>query len=772
MKTFKKAGYDWNDVEQCWQMTTYGYRPKDIKHNMVKESEFLLKTGIAKEDGETASKQAHPTRGRFTRIEHLWGSKSDRFSFPKDIDKTQEKLISEIVLLIDNRFAKLYEKKTLRVRVGDEDAGGEEYMIVPKNGGVEKIQNDWIKLFNKTCKEKLGKEPYKKDSHPFTFKAQSQWRVLGNIKLAFSVPEFTKGIVYAIMGWGKSYLMFAITQFVDRFKNRPTIHIISPSISSGQQLQVDCEKLARKFNMKNREIYGVSSGERDDDMRHFGLHSYMVGESYLELRKKCYEELKTGKRVQIHFNIDSYYKYETKVWNPTIKRLNKEGIKFEYAAVIADEIDEYCGKRGEGKSWVFFSKMWDTFYGNTGTAKLAPNEKLRLSNEHAYCDSEHLGLKVIDEVTAKEATEEGAIAPVEFRFVGCVGPLKDSYSKNKYVNIRLPKSKVTIPAIGTNFLRSINIMLYSIKKDGHSHYVLGARTKEQLKALTMGFDKGGKMIEPIIELFKKEYDYLKGYEIHGILRTNDRRDKVKLVEQAKKAIMVTTKWFFRSQNCVSLTGMNSAYYMKNVNDNAQSWRVNRLDPNNPHKRAIVNIDMFNPHKAIAAIEAVEQYYNGITITTKGKISSAKRPKPTGGSNGNKNQLPANTISCDFGDDCPVTIREITKKMMTAMESGDFQQAKDIVKYEHPYSKYHPLNLKQKVDKVKTVLELYEKDLPTFKSVEYRGLQMEFYKGKSDWDMFGDTNESYIKCLKKNEITPNNKLWPIVIQRQRFLTINK
>ena len=771
---FKQHGYGWDENEQCWFMLNYGYYPKDIKHELVKESEILLKTGIGKEDGETASKQAIPTRGKFSTIEQLWGSKSDRLYFPKQIKQKEEQLISQAVDLIDARFNSLYQKKTLRNRASSKNAAGTEWIIVSKNGGVKKVQKDWIIIFNKICKEKFANEPYKKNSHPFNFRANSQNRVLDNIILAFSNPKFLKGIVYGIMGWGKSYLMFAIQWFVPKFKNKKIIHIISPSISSGQQLLVDHNKLSIKHDINHRERYMICSGDRDEDMRYYGLKQYMVGDSYKELQKMLYIELTNDKKYAIHFNIHSYYEYEKLVWNPVIKKLKKQGIEIEKAAIIADEIDDYCGRKGVGKTSLWYSQMWDLFYGNTGSSKLAPTEKIRLDKSHAYLDSENLDLYVIDEVTAKEATQEGSIVPVEFRFCGQVGPLKDIYSTERYVDLKLPKLGISIPSISTNLLRSIGITLYALQKDKHKHYVYGARTKEAVRALTQRVEIGGKMYESIFELFKKEGWIENDREIFGILRTNNRRKKVENVAKSKKALMVVNPWFFRSMNCLPLSGVNFGYNMSGVGVFAQAGpgRVNRLDPNNPNKKSIVYIDLFDPTKCVAAITAVEQYTNGVTITTQGKITKAKKPKPSGGSNGGKSNLPENTISIEFGEDCPDNIVVIGNKIIKAVEEGDFDKARMIIKDEHPYSKYHPNTLKRKVEKVKSVLELYEKDLPTFKSVEYKGLQMELYKGKPDWDMFGDTNESFVKCIKEKQIKPKDNYWPIVIQRQRFLTINK
>lgn len=774
MKKFKKAGYTWDYDEKAWCMLNYGYTPKDITHNFVKQSELLLKTGIGKEDGETASKQAIPMRGKFSRIEQIWGSKSDRLHFPKEIDITQELLISEIVELIDIRFKQLYDKKTLRKRIGaSDDNVGTEWIIVSKKTGVERVQSDWIKIFNQVCKEKIGKEPYKKNSHPFNFRAQSSYRVLNNIISAFSTPNFFRGIVFGVMGWGKSYLMFAVQWFVPEFKNKNQLFVISPSISSGQQLCVDNIKLAKKTNINHRERYMICSGDRDEDMRYYGVKQYMVGDSYKELQQKLYYELINNIKVAKHFNIHSYFEYETKVWNPVIKKLKKQGIIVDKAGIIADEIDAYCGRKGVVQTSIWDSQMWDLFYGNSGTNREAPKEKIRKDKSHYYLNSEHLGLYIIDEVTAKEATEEGSIVPVEFRFCGQVGPLKDTYTTEKYVDFKLPKSGIVIPNIGTNVLRSFGIFLYALQKENHSHYVYGARTKEVVRALTKGIEIGGKMQEPILESFKKEGWIEKDREIFGILRTPNRRKEVDKVSKSKKALMVVNPWFFRSMNCLPLSGVNFGYNMSGVGDWGQAapGRINRLDPNNPNKKSIVYIDLFDPTKCVAAITCVEQYTNGVTIVSNGKITKAKKPKPVG-PNGGKNNLPQNTISIEFGEDCPENIVVIGKKIIKAVEEGDFEKAKLIIKNEHPYSKYHPDTLKRKVDKVKSVLELIEKDLPTFKSVEYKGLQMEFYKGKPDWDMFGDSNDSFKECIKKMGIKPKDKYWPIVIQRQRFLTINK
>jgi hypothetical protein len=669
----------------------------------------------------------------------------------------------------------LYDKKTLRKRIGaSDDNVGTEWIIVSKKNGVEKVQNDWIKIFNQICKEKIGKEPYKKNSHPFNFRAQSSYRVLNNIISAFSIPSFLRGIVFGVMGWGKSYLMFAVQWFVPEFKNKKILHIISPSISSGQQLCVDNIKLAKKHNINHRERYMVCSGDRDEDMRYYGVKQYTVGDSYKELQQKLYDELTNDKKYAIHFNIHSYYQYEELVWNPVIEKLKKEGIVIEKVGVIADEIDDYCGRKGVGKTSIWYSKMWDLFYGNTGTNKEAPNEKIKKDKSYCYLNSQHLNLYLIDEVTAKEATEEGSIVPVEFRFCGQVGPLKDTYSTEKFVDFKLPKSGIVIPSISTNLLRSIGITLYALQKENHSHYVYGARTKEALRALTHNIEIDGKMCEPILELFKKEGWIEKDREIFGILRTANRRKEVERVSKSKKALMAVNPWFFRSMNCLPLSGVNFGYNMSGVGVFAQAGpgRVNRVDPNNPNKKSVVYIDLFDPTKCIGAITAVEQYTNGVTIVSNGKITKVKKPKPTGGSNGGKNNLPQNTISIEFGEDCPDNIVVIGKKIIKAVEEGDFEKAKLIIKNEHPYSKYHPNTLKRKVEKVKSVLELYEKDLPTFKSVEYKGLQMELYKGKPDWDMFGDTNESFVKCIKEKQIKPKDNYWPIVIQRQRFLTINK
>jgi hypothetical protein len=771
IKTFKKHGYGWDTKKQQWYFLAYGYQKiHDINKLVNSTTEELLKSGIGKNGGLQAGNEA--TRGNTSDIELLWGSNSDRFWFSKKIKKKDEELVSKIVLIVDNKFCSKNKKYSLRER-GVKTAGKEWY-VMPKGKGVEQLQNDWYSIFCEVHKEFLNENVVFDDIHPFSFRKESGNRVLSNIKLFFQIATNLIGFVYATMGWGKTYLYKAVESFVPRFRDSKIVFHNYTSIASAHQAAVDFVKIQRQTDVPHREYFTISSGKSSEDMNWFGIKNYEVGPDRQILLDKFERIILSAddKKYSPIIQKDSLPDFEDKIWFPLIEKLKKEkklkkSDNYLFPA-IADEIDVLTGSAKSSNTRVWRCKIFNEIFGATGTPNDTPESRIG-DSKYYYNDSIHLNRTVIDVVTPKEAIKEGSIPKMEFRFVSHSGPLVKFYTENEWTWWEMPLTKERIQ-IRTKFLRAIDVMLYALQTDKHQGYLFGCSRDEQIDFLFKGDKKLNKVYEkPLIQHLKENYSFLKDYHFIGAKGSDKKRFEHKnkandLLNDGKKVIFIATPWFFRSQNICGLSGCNLTYYVGNIRRFAQGavGRLSRLFALNSNKKSIVYIDVTEQSKQKAAIETSYKWLSGEICSSKGKLNNSARAIPDGGKDEKEQEV---TITEDYGEMCPPEIVVFGTEIVKLIKKRDVGGIKKLIKN---FQKNSPKVLAKRVAKHNSVASVLD-EIDLSKSIRYWELEDKLFKGFSDWDIWGNTQDQFLKVWhKKCKIPTYNTIGRL---KSRFITFD-
>ncbi len=643
-------GYD--SDKNLFYMVFYAWYhdvPDKLTHSL-----FTGKSGITKYDVYRAMKESVPTRGKeFSQIP-LFGFSNEKKYLPSGISSEKACLIAKKT---DLSFKILMDeiKWTERKRTGKRDIGTEFY-TGPKEIWADTIKQAWDESFNQAVKLCLGKRG--KVGKGFKTKLSSNEHTEKNHSILKNYFEQNdKGILLAIMGYGKTSYSFYAPMEYPKWVSKDVIFYTAHNIFTTKQLAINHSLYAEGtvFDNSVKRIVICSDLRQSSKEKYFGIETYSASDPNLE--SIIESSLLFNKRCFFYINKKSYKEFCSR-----FEKVTKILGKTQKPGQITDEIQHNTGEKSKDGPSTVSNSYYDLFFGLTATLRKRGSDE---RTHYIYNDDQEIFGRIALEVKLSQGIKEKRNCPVICKTV-------EVSVNNEIAQFILGNEKIELLFSGKselvrgNLLRACVSIVKAINEDNRS-YILGVTP----------LIKNAEDACEILNILKEDGLIPNEYAIIKALAENQ-NSVVDKFESSPKAIMVGTPWIITGANIPKIDSVIPFHDFGVELTAAQFFgRGLRYIPN----KILYCYVAFDPEQKVipTMLSVINTYLLDESVSTSGPspeknntIKGAKKNTPISFENSKENDLD------------PV-LRKFWNEVYVNIGTKRFAEISDFTHYEEKYS---------------------------------------------------------------------------------------